>query len=468
MANPPNEPSRETRDQRIAEFIGLTCVTSEETAAKHLNRYDWDVNLAVDNFWEKRSSPHSQNVSNLNRPLRIGQSNSKDDRTTASQGFSFSDPEIPPGFEHERRPSSPIEAGDEQQSPLDLIYDAIPLMKSSQEKKEDTEDDLSPKMDVWIDLICDDTKVSREEALFYLEGFKWKFHAAMEACRNKTLPPVEETPVSQKSTLAAAPMVSNQRPFSQEQPSHAAAPMVSDQWPFSQEQPFQTAAPMVSNQWPFSQEQPSQSNDDKIKQFLEVTGVGTRDEAVLCLNHKFWNIQSATDFFYKERHHLYAEDALMHQAIEMSLTEDNRGLPRSTTERGRSSGEAGEGNVTVAVPGTASSQVNKSAQLFDVPIDTVPIGTKAGRTVRPRAGRIVTTTELPVRLADASAIIVRSGQTVRDIRNAIEDRNPQGNIYYYLECIHSGKAYADLDTTVDEILSDGATELIQVTPLPSS
>ncbi|VVB07333.1 unnamed protein product [Arabis nemorensis] len=31
--------------------------------------------------------------------------------------------------------------------------------------------------------ICDETGVSREEALFYLEGFEWDLDLAMDACR---------------------------------------------------------------------------------------------------------------------------------------------------------------------------------------------------------------------------------------------------------------------------------------------
>lgn len=195
-------------------------------------------------------------------------------------------------------------------------------------------------MDVWIDLICVDTGVSREEALFYLEGFKWKFSAAKEACRNKTLPPVDETPVSEESTEAAAPMVSNQRP-------------IWNQRPISQEQPSQAAAPMVSNQLPSRQEQkqPSRWDDELIKQFLDVTGETNLKYAVFCLERTNWNIQNAVDYHFKKRE---AEDAQLNQAIEMSLTEGNRGLPHSSTETGRSSEE----NVTVAVPGTASSQVN--------------------------------------------------------------------------------------------------------------
>ncbi|KAL0722212.1 hypothetical protein Bca4012_036811 [Brassica carinata] len=35
--------------------------------------------------------------------------------------------------------------------------------------------------------ICDELRISREEAIFYLEGFEWDLDAAMEACRSKTL-----------------------------------------------------------------------------------------------------------------------------------------------------------------------------------------------------------------------------------------------------------------------------------------
>ena len=39
--------------------------------------------------------------------------------------------------------------------------------------------------------ICDELGVCTEEALFYLEGFRWDLNAATEACRSKTLPSSE-------------------------------------------------------------------------------------------------------------------------------------------------------------------------------------------------------------------------------------------------------------------------------------
>lgn len=36
--------------------------------------------------------------------------------------------------------------------------------------------------------ICDELGVCREEALYYLEGFRWNLDSAMEACRSQTLP----------------------------------------------------------------------------------------------------------------------------------------------------------------------------------------------------------------------------------------------------------------------------------------
>ncbi|KAF8092582.1 hypothetical protein N665_0411s0041 [Sinapis alba] len=52
--------------------------------------------------------------------------------------------------------------------------------------------------------ICDELKVCREEAIFYLEGFDWNLDAAMEACRSKTLQlpslKVESPPEKEKSS----------------------------------------------------------------------------------------------------------------------------------------------------------------------------------------------------------------------------------------------------------------------------
>lgn len=108
-----------------------------------------------------------------------------------------------------------------------------------------------------------------------------------------------------------------------------------------------------------------------------------------------------------------------------------------------------------------ASYEQKSTELFDV-----PIGTEDRIIVEPRARRIITATELTVELVNGSAITVRTGQTIRDICNAIEDTTPHDNIDYHFMCIHSEKVYKDLDTTVDEILSDGVTVLIQLSPNP--
>ncbi|CDY17124.1 BnaA05g10640D [Brassica napus] len=52
--------------------------------------------------------------------------------------------------------------------------------------------------------ICDELRVCREEAIFYLEGFDWDLDAAMEACRSKTLDlpslTVEPPPEKEKSS----------------------------------------------------------------------------------------------------------------------------------------------------------------------------------------------------------------------------------------------------------------------------
>ncbi|CAE6019715.1 unnamed protein product [Arabidopsis arenosa] len=76
------------------------------------------------------------------------------------------------------------EAGEEQ------IPEALPLMASSQVQIQNIQESTNiwPRKDTWVNRICYETKVSREEALFYLEGFKWNLDAAMEACHSKTLP----------------------------------------------------------------------------------------------------------------------------------------------------------------------------------------------------------------------------------------------------------------------------------------
>lgn len=50
--------------------------------------------------------------------------------------------------------------------------------------------------------ICDELEVCKEEALFYLEGFRWDLNAATEACRTKTLPSPAQPPSENQRTAA--------------------------------------------------------------------------------------------------------------------------------------------------------------------------------------------------------------------------------------------------------------------------
>lgn len=60
--------------------------------------------------------------------------------------------------------------------------------------------------------ICDELEVCKEEALFYLEGFRWDLNAAMEACRSKTLPsPAPAQPPSENQRIAAEEQRRNEK-----------------------------------------------------------------------------------------------------------------------------------------------------------------------------------------------------------------------------------------------------------------
>lgn len=129
----------------------------------------------------------------------------------------------------------------------------------------------SPPMDIWVDLICDDSGVSREEALFYLELFNWNLGAGMEACRTKTLPLVKETSVCEESA-EPVPMVIDSRG--------------------------------TSNQLPSSREQLSQLNDKLIVSFLGFVGGATREEATACLKLCNWDINQAINYFFDQASHV--------------------------------------------------------------------------------------------------------------------------------------------------------------------
>ena len=62
-----------------------------------------------------------------------------------------------------------------------------------------------------LKLMFDELGVCTEEALFYLEGFRWDLNAATEACRTKTLPSPAQPPSSENQRTAAEEQSRNEK-----------------------------------------------------------------------------------------------------------------------------------------------------------------------------------------------------------------------------------------------------------------
>ncbi|CAH8389284.1 unnamed protein product [Eruca vesicaria subsp. sativa] len=184
-----------------------------------------------------------------------------------------------------------------------------------------------------------------------------------------------------------------------------------------------------SNQLQNFPEQPSQWKEDLIDLLvLAADGVVNRDVATVYLTLSNWNVDEAYSYLMEE---------------EKSTSSSNAG-PTET------------GNVTVAVPEDATSQVDDNVKDKDVEegLSSVPITT-------------TTTIELKINLAIGESgtpvwILFRSDQTVRDIRKRIAWFRPEDEREYYLKS-DTGVEYRDLDTTVHSITSGsrGSTTLHQ-------
>ncbi|XP_023639452.1 uncharacterized protein LOC17887927 isoform X1 [Capsella rubella] len=417
IVNPPEEQSR---DECITRFLDAAPGTSSEDAYAYLSRSNWVIDQAVGYFYEECRPTAAEQMSNPKplrsapaskyKPLKIGSSSS-------------GSKEVDSTGEH--------------------IPEAIPLVASSQVKIQNIQESSSvcPPMENWVDRACDDTNVYREEALYYLEGFKWKSDPAMEACRSKILP---ELPVSQES--AEAP----------------------------------------SN----SPDQQSQL-DELISQFRSVADGASREQAIYTLQICNWDVTQAIgcymDGFSKDEDDISA-------AIAMSL-EENRGLPLSSTglpsqsqfeaslgywnegeigstsssmgvdstESERSLEEAGEVNSALAIPGMVSSQVDGKAVEEDSSTETFrdPVDIQDRIILGPRAAR--TSVTITINLADGRSVDIpfRPNQTVRDIRDAIDELTPEDDRDYFLQSM-AGVYYMGPNITVHEISTGRSTTLLQL------
>ncbi|CAH8389308.1 unnamed protein product [Eruca vesicaria subsp. sativa] len=218
---------------------------------------------------------------------------------------------------------------------------------------------------------------------------------------------------------------------------------------------------------PLKEEESGEVNEEHIGTFVKMTGA-SREDAIANLEHFKWNVNQAVEF-YKENGY----SAELISALSFSLTENkDPPLPSMGTQSqlDASSGpmetessleKGGEGDVTVANPGMAKAHVKGKA---------VEEGSSAG------ASRDRTTVEtqtapstivMTISLADGRGteleLPLRLNQTIRDIRNAIDQRYPDNDRSYYLQSI-GGEVYMDWDTTVDRVSTGGCRVLLQTYP----
>lgn len=129
---------------------------------------------------------------------------------------------------------------------------------------------------VIVNLICNELEVPRGEALYYLEGFEWKLDSAMEACRNKTLPPVKAKSWPQFSF--------NNKPEPVKSP---ATPLRINSRRFYNQNPPKELAP--------------EEKKERIDNFREVAYGMSLQEVVNCLEGFNWDLNQAVNHFFEQR-----------------------------------------------------------------------------------------------------------------------------------------------------------------------
>ncbi|CAN6996454.1 hypothetical protein BRARA_E01090 [Brassica rapa] len=387
--------------------------------------------------------------------------------------------------------------------------------------------------------ICDELGVCKEEALFYLEGFRWDLNAAMEACRTKTLPsPAPAQPPSSENERTAAEeqrrndkiarvivatgatvkearsylsrenwnvdnvclsFSGNEGPdtmhdiFSKVPPFHSTSTNLRIGSPPSASTPplelkpesikrFRNVVSDASSQavidclndckgnaehaiqyfydvYSLKNETPPESLPDEIKEELMASFSSTTGEirqvAKVYLEQYEWNLVVAVDSFFKHSDSDKQTSAL-----------NNRGPPLPT-ETQKSLEEAGEGDVRVAVPGMASSQVDDKAVEEGSSAETVPdpFANRDRTTVDTQAAP--STIMITIRLADGIGTTLelpfRSNQTISDIRNAIDQRYPDNDRGYNLQSM-DGVDYMDWNVTVYRVTRHDSRTLMQIYP----
>ncbi|XP_010469519.1 PREDICTED: uncharacterized protein LOC104749564 [Camelina sativa] len=206
---------------------------------------------------------------------------------------------------------------------------------------------------------------------------------------------------------------------------------------------------------------PSQLNDKLISSFCDAVGGATREKAISILQLCNWNIDQAVGCYLDG----FSEDDIS-TAVDMRMI-GTRGLPSlmevDPTEPERLLKKAGEENAAVAILGLASSQVDGKAVEEDSRTESFPdpVAFQDRIILGPRAAR--TTITITIILADGRSVNIpfRSNQTVRDIRDAIDELTPGSDRNYSLQSM-AGVDYMDSNITVHEISAGRSTTLLQI------
>ncbi|CAN6825963.1 unnamed protein product [Brassica oleracea] len=371
--------------------------------------------------------------------------------------------------------------------------------------------------------ICDELGVCTEEALFYLEGFRWDLNAATEACRSKTLPSSENERTAAEEqrrndkiarfVVATGATVKEARYYLSRENwnvdnaclsflalSHDDHTEGSSNEPWylhgfsGNERPDTThdvlsKVPQFHNTStnlrigsppPSARTPPLELKPESIKRFRDVVSDASSQAVIDCLNDCKGNAEHAIQYFY-EVYSLKNEtppeslpDEIKEERIASfsSMTGETRHVakvylekymwnldqaidyffePSDPSETQKSLEEAGEGDVTVAIPGMASSQVDGKAVEEGSSTETVPdpfANRDRRTTVETQAAP--STITLTINLADTSGASLelpfRSNQTLRDIRNAIDQRYPDNDRGYVLQS-GDGVDYMDWNVT---------------------
>ncbi|CAD5320198.1 unnamed protein product [Arabidopsis thaliana] len=438
VLNPPQELSHELKQERINLFLAVASDLPSQEVLSYLERFNWDVERAGAQYYEDRDQQRTSydrteiDQSYLQRfqegytPM-IGVSN--------LEGFSQNETSTMDLMQHSAPPLPSLHLPSESQlMNVDVdefgdVYD-IPIMSSSSQVQiqgssssaQNLEDHPPPNN---IDRICTETGVSRGEAVYYLESFDGDLASAIEACRSKNLPTlkVRSSPVVSVNEISAVP-----------------------EWESPTERPLVMNSCPISNELQIQPEQLPLNKEEIIKQFCEIVGLHP-DVAVAYLERCQWSLQVAIDYFMNEAY--FTEDVTSNPPLPLI------GLPSQSQFQASGSSFSSLTNIdptdfTVANLPMASSQV-----------DAIQGWTSVGHEAAP------TTITLTIYLDDGGSVTpvyipFRSDQTVRDIRNAIDELTPANNRYYDLRSVGGEDDCRDMNATVGKICKSGSTTLHQV------